>query len=134
MRKYLALVVTTSIAFIVGCAQNPVRPNSDDIEGMRVTSIKGQIDYGYSLKELWLMKERGKVSMAGSGATKNGIYKHQEGMTLQSFIDLAGGSKCTDGSTITVKRILKNDFFAIGVVPLDGKIISGDTVYFNCNE
>lgn len=73
----------------------PVRSNPEDIAGMNVTSIKGQIDYGYSLEELWLMKERGKISMAGSGAVKNGVYDYQEGMTLQGFIDLAGGySNC----------------------------------------
>jgi len=72
--------------------------------------------------------------MAGSGASNNGIYDYQQGMTLQDFIELVGGdSKCTFGSSIGVKRILKNGFVAIGDVALDGRIEPGDTVYLNCN-
>lgn len=127
------VIAMVCLVLCVSCSQRPTRPNPEDIEGMNVTSIVGEADHGYSLEELWLMKKRGKISMAGSGAANNGIYEYQEGMTLKDFIALVGGdSKCTSGSQISVKRVLEDNFFALGEVALDGKVEPGDTVYLNC--
>jgi hypothetical protein len=89
MDKYLLVMICLGLC--VSCSQQPIRPKLENIEGMKATSIVAGSDHGYSLKELSLLKERGKISMAGSGAANNGVYQYQEGMTLKDYIIYAGG-------------------------------------------